>query len=475
VTQDPEPRRNTRLEDIDRQHFFHPNTDLRAFAAGELGDATIVEEAAGIEVRLRDGRRLIDAGAGLLCVNVGYGRTEIADAIAAQARRLAFYHAHAGHASEPAIRLTERVLALAPPGMRSVFWGLQGSDAHETMIKIVWYANNALGRPRKKKIIARHRAYHGLTIMAGSLSGLPGLHRGFDLPIGPVLHTEAPYAYRRSDPDMSEAAYARSCADALERLILAEGADTVAAFIAEPVMSSGGVLPPPDGYWEAIQTVLRRHDVMLLLDEVVTGFGRLGRWFGADVYGLDADMISVAKGLTSGYLPLAGTLVSERVWSMLEEGSRRFGPFAHGFTFVAHPVCCAAALANLDILAREDLPGNAARSGAWLLSALRARFGDHPLVGDIRGVGLLAAIEFVADRASRRRFDAALALGPRISRAARDEGLIIRALPEGDIIAFSPALTITPAQIDDIVARLARAIDRVTAELRASGAFTPAA
>jgi L-2,4-diaminobutyrate transaminase len=240
-------------------------------------------------------------------------------------------------------------------------------------------------------------------------------------------------------------------------------------------MSSGGVLPPPDGYWEAIQTVLRRHDVMLLLDEVVTGFGRLGRWFGADLYGLDADMISVAKGLTSGYLPLAGTLVSERVWSMLEEGSRRFGPFAHGFTFVAHPVCCAAALANLEILAREDLPGNAAHSGAWLLASLRARLGDHPLVGDIRGVGLLAAIEFVADRASRRRFDAALALGPRISRAARDEGLIIRALPEGDIIAFSPALTITPAQIDDIVARLARAIDRVTAELRASGAFTPAA
>ena len=456
-------RSNLSLEELDRQVFFHPNTDLRAFAAGELGDPAIVEGAEGIELRLRDGSRLIDAGAGLLCVNAGYGRTEIADAIAAQARKLAFYHAHGGHASEVAIRLTDRVLKLAPPGMRSVFWGLQGSDAHETMVKLAWYANNVLGRPRKKKIIARHRAYHGLTIMAGSLSGLPQFHRHFDLPLGPVLHVGAPYFYRREDRAMDEEAYAEACADELDRTIRAEGPDTVEAFIAEPMMSSGGMLPPPAGYWRRVQEVLRRHDVMLMVDEVVTGFGRLGAWFGSSLHGIDADMVSVSKGLTSGYLPLAGTIVSERVWGILEEGSRRFGPFHHGFTYVAHPVCAAAAMANIDILEREDLPGNAARTGAWFLERLRARFGDIDIVGDIRGQGLLAAIEFVADRATRARFPAEMRLGQLVSRAAREEGLVVRALPEGDIIAFSPALTVTPAQLDDILDRLLRAVERVRA------------
>lgn len=471
----PDRHHNLSLEELDRRSFFHPNTDLRAFAAGELGDPVIMEGGKGIRIHDRAGRSYIDAGAGLLCVNVGYGRDEIADAIAAQAHKLAFYHAHGGHASEVAIRLTQRVLDLAPPGMRSVFWGLQGSDAHETMIKLVWYVNNVLDRPHKKKIIARHRAYHGLTIMAGSLSGLPQYHRAFDLPLGPVLHTQAPYFYRRENGALTEAAYAQACADELDRVILAEGPDTIAAFIAEPVMSSGGVLPPPANYWPLVQRVLRKHDVMLLLDEVVTGFGRLGAWFGAELYGLDADMISISKGLTSGYLPLAGSLVSERIWRVLETGSTRFGPFAHGFTYVAHPVCAAAALANLDILARERLPENAGAVGAHLLAELRRRFGDHPLVGDIRGVGLLAAVEFVADRATRQRFAADLKVGQRISRAARDEDLIIRALPDGDIIGFSPPLTITPAEIDDILDRLGRAIARVTDALIAAREFHPPA
>jgi L-2,4-diaminobutyrate transaminase len=333
------------------------------------------------------------------------------------------------------------------------------------MVKIAWYANNVLGRPRKKKIIARHRAYHGLTIMAGSLSGLPQFHRHFDLPIGPVLHVGAPYFYRREDMAMDEEAYSEACAEELDRTIRAEGPDTVAAFIAEPMMSSGGMLPPPAGYWRRVQDVLRRHDVMLMVDEVVTGFGRLGAWFGSSLHGIDADMISISKGLTSGYLPLAGSIVSERVWGILEEGSRRFGPFHHGFTYVAHPVCAAAAMANIDILEREDLPGNAARTGAWFLERLRARFAGIDIVGDIRGQGLLAAIEFVADRATRARFPAELRLGQLVSRAAREEGLVVRALPEGDIVAFSPALTVTPAQLDDILDRLARAVERVRAGL----------
>ncbi|MBL8698352.1 MAG: aminotransferase class III-fold pyridoxal phosphate-dependent enzyme [Alphaproteobacteria bacterium] len=455
-----DPRHNLTLEDIDRQSFFHPNTDLRAFAAGELGDPTIMVAGEGLRLVDSKGRRYLDAASGLFCVNVGYGRQAIADAMHAQASRLAWYHAHAGHASEPAIRLTDRVLRLGPSGMRSIFWGLQGSDAHDTIVKLVWYANNAVDRPAKKKIIARDRAYHGLTVMAASLSGLPQNHRGFDLPIGPVLRTVAPYFYRDAPPGMSEREFSARCAAALDRLIVAEGPDTVAAFIAEPMMSSGGMLPPPEGYWEEIRRVLRRHDVMLILDEVVTGFGRLGSWFGAQRYGLDADFISISKGLTSAYLPLAGSIVSDRVWAMLERGSTRLGPLAHGFTYVAHPVCSAAALANIDILEREALPDNAARMGAVLIAQLRDRLGDHRFVGDIRGDGLLVGVEFVADRAARRRFDPALRLGTRVVALAREAGLILRALPDGDSIAITPPLVVTSAEIEEIVAGLSAAIDR---------------
>lgn len=460
----PDPRHNQTLEDIDRRSFFHPNIDLRAFAAGELGEPTIMVGGEGLHLTDRAGRRYLDAAAGLFCVNAGYGRQEIADAIHRQASALAWYHAHAGHASEAAIRLTDRVLRLLPPGMRTIFWGLQGSDAHDTIVKLIWYANNAIGRPAKKKIIARDRAYHGMTVMAASLSGLPASHRAFDLPLGRVLRTVAPYAYRDAPPTMGESEYAMRCADALDRLIVSEGPGTVAAFIAEPMMSSGGMLPPPPGYWEAVQAVLRRHDVMLVLDEVVTGFGRLGTWFGAQRYGLEPDFVSISKGLTSAYLPLAGSAVSERVWAMLEEGSRRFGPLAHGFTYVAHPVCAAAALANIDILEREDLPANAARMGVRLLERLRARLGDHPFVGDIRGDGLLVGVEFVADRAARRRFDPALGVGRRIVAAAREHGLILRALPDSDTVAITPPLIVTPAEIDEIVNGLAAAVDRTGLE-----------
>jgi L-2,4-diaminobutyrate transaminase len=468
-----DPSHNQSLAEIDRRAIFHPNTDLRAFAAGELGEPVIVTGGQGIRIRDQHGREFIDGYAGLLCVNVGYGRREIADAIHRQALDLAYYHAHAGHSSEPAIRLADRVLRLAPENMRRVFWGLQGSDAHDTQVKIVWYVNNVLGRPAKKKIIARERAYHGLTVMATSLSGLAHVHRAFDLPMGPVRHTMAPYFYWRDDRAMDEAAYARLCVDRLEALIEAEGPETIAAFIAEPVMSSGGMLPPPADYWPRVQALLRKHDILLLLDEVVTGFGRLGANFGAQLYGIEPDMMTVSKGLTSGYLPLAGTIVGERVWRILEQGSTRFGPFAHGFTYVGHPVCAAAALANLDILERERLVERARTSGAHLLARLRAMFADHPLVGDVRGVGLLACVEFVADKRRRLRLDPALKLGQRVLAACRAEGVIVRALPDGETMAFSPPLIITPADIDDMLARCHRGFARVVDELIAEGAWRP--
>ena len=349
------PAHNQPLEEIDRQTVLHPNTDLRRFASEELGDPTIVSGADGIRIRDQHGREFIDAFASLWCVNIGYGRKEIAETLRDQALKMAYYHSHAGHSSEPVIRLTDRVLRLAPHGMSRVFWGLQGSDANETQVKIAWYVNNVLGRQAKKKIISRNRAYHGLTVISASLSGLPQYHRAFDLPIGPVRHTLAPYYYWRDDPAMSEREYAQYCAEQLDALIEAEGPETVAAFIGEPVMGVGGILPPPDGYWQEVQKVLDRHDVMLMSDEIVCGFGRLGANFGASLYGMKPDFMSVAKGLTSGYFPLSGSIVSERVWSWLEQGSDLYGPFAHGFTYAGHPLGAAVALTNLDIIERERL------------------------------------------------------------------------------------------------------------------------
>ena len=459
------------LEEMDRRGLFHPNTDLRAFAHGELGDPHIIKSAEGIRLRDQHGNEFIDAFAGLWCVNVGYGRTEIAKAMYEQACEMPYYHSHWGFSNEPVIRLTDRVLAMSPPGMSKIFWGLQGSDAHETQVKIAWYYNNVLGRPEKKKIIARDRAYHGLTIMSGSLSGLGALHEAFDLPVARVCRTMAPYYYWRENRDQSELEYSAECARALDTLICAEGPDTVAAFIAEPVIGVGGIIPPPEGYWEAIQAVLREHDVLLMADEVVCGFGRLGSPFGCDYYDIEPDMMCISKGLTSAYFPLAGSVLHERVWDVLEQGSERYGPFAHGFTYAAHPLGAATAMANLDILEREGLMDNATAMGNWLRQCLREAFGDCPLVGDIRGAGLLACLEFVASREPQQRFDASLAVGDRIAKACRDEGVIARPLPHGDILGFSPPLIVTREDVETIVRRCRRAVDRVISELERDGAW----
>ena len=460
---------NLPLEEIDRRSVFHPNTDLRAFAHGELGDPHIITGAEGIRIKEKSGLELIDAFAGLWCVNIGYGREEIANALYQQAKELAYYHSHWAHSSEPVIRLTERVLRMAPANMSKIFWGLQGSDAHETQVKIVWYYNNVLGRPKKKKIIARQRAYHGLTIMSGSLSGLPVLHETFDLPLDRVRHTLAPYYYWRQDRDMSEQAFSQYCADELDALIEREGPDTVAAFIAEPVTGVGGIIPSPAGYWQAIQEVLRKHDVLLMADEVVCGFGRMGAPFGCDYYAIQPDMMCISKGLTSAYFPLAGSVINERVWQVLEQGSDKFGPFAHGFTYAAHPLGAATAIANLDILEQENLIEHAAKMGPYLLQKLQQVFSEHEYIGDVRGAGLLAAIEFVANKDTPRAFATDLQVGPCLAAACRQEGVIVRPLPHGDILGFSPPLIVTKADIDDIVERVQRGIKRGFKELRQSG------
>src|SRR6185369_16338221 len=256
---------------------------------------------------------------------------KITDAIAAQAAALPYYHAYVGHGSEPSIRLAKMIIDRAPAGMSRVFFGLGGSDANETNVKLVWYINNILGRPEKKKIISRWRGYHGSGLMTGSLTGLELFHKAFDLPLAQVLHTEAPYYFRRPDAAMSEEQFSADCAQKLEALIAKEGADNIAAFIGEPVLGTGGIVPPPKGYWAAIQSVLKKHDILLIADEVVTGFGRLGSMFGSDHYGMEPDFITIAKGLTSAYAPLSGSIVSRRVWEVLERGTDELGPIGHGW------------------------------------------------------------------------------------------------------------------------------------------------
>ncbi|WP_445500286.1 aspartate aminotransferase family protein [Microvirga sp. G4-2] len=452
------------LDAWDRDHFFHPSTHMAQHARGETPNR-IITGAEGVYIVDRNGKRSLDAFAGLYCVNVGYGRTKITDAIAEQAAALPYYHAYVGHGSEPSIRLAKMIIDRAPEGMSRVFFGLSGSDANETNIKLVWYMNNVLGRPEKKKIISRWRGYHGSGLMSGSLTGLAAFHNLFDLPRAPILHTEAPYYFRRPDRSMSEEQFSQYCADKLEDLILTEGPDTIAAFIGEPVLGTGGIVPPPKGYWEKIQAVLAKYDILLIADEVITGFGRLGSMFGSDHYGIKPDLITIAKGLTSAYAPLSGVIVSEKVWRVLEQGSDTYGPIGHGWTYSSHPLCAAAGVANLEVVDELDIVNNARGIGAYFKNALNDAVGSNRFVGEVRGEGLMAAVEFVRDRDDRVFFDASEKVGPRITAALLERGVIGRAMPQGDILGFAPPLCLTRNEADIIVSATKDAVETVTAAL----------
>ena len=453
-------RNDDQLATWDRDNFFHPSTHLAQHARGESA-TRVITGASGVHIEDRDGNRMLDAFAGLYCVNAGYGRTEVADAIAEQAHQLAYYHSYVGHGTETSITLAKMIMDRAPAHMSKVYFGLSGSDANETNIKLVWYYNNILGRPQKKKIISRWRGYHGSGLMTGSLTGLSLFHDKFDLPMNPVIHTDAPYYYRRKDRTQTEAEFTAQCANALEALIQAEGPDTIAAFIGEPVLGTGGIVPPPAGYWDAIQEVLNRHDILLIADEVVTGFGRLGTMFGSDHYGLKPDLITIAKGLTSAYAPLSGSIVSDRMWKVLEQGTDENGPIGHGWTYSAHPICAAAGVANLKLIDDLNLVSNAAEVGGYLNASMKEALGDHPNVGDIRGEGLLCAVEYVADKADATPLDPAAKVGAAISAAMLERGVIARAMPQGDITGFAPPFCITRAEVDTVVAATADAVKTV--------------
>ncbi|RFU11662.1 aspartate aminotransferase family protein [Rhodobacteraceae bacterium W635] len=452
--------RNDQLDQWDRENFFHPSTHLADFARGNVPNR-VVTGGSGCHIEDRDGNRLLDAFAGLYCVNAGYGRQEIAEAIAAQARELAYYHAYVGHGTEASITLSKMILDRAPANMSKVYFGLGGSDANETNIKLVWYYNNILGRPEKKKIISRWRGYHGSGLMTGSLTGLELFHKKFDLPLAQVIHTDAPYYFRRPDPDMTEEAFTDHCVAELEALIEREGADTIAAFIGEPVLGTGGIVPPPAGYWDAVQKVLKKHDILLIADEVVTGFGRLGTMFGSTHYGIEPDIITIAKGLTSAYAPLSGSIVGDKVWKVLEDGTDENGPIGHGWTYSAHPIGAAAGVANLKLIDDLNLVHNAGEIGRYLNTAMTAALADHANVGEIRGEGMLCAVEFVKDKGRRSFFEASEKVGPRIAAALLEEGVIGRAMPQGDILGFAPPFCLTKEEADEVVGKTEQAVKAV--------------
>lgn len=452
------------VEELDRNYLFHPMTNLAAHA--ENGPHMTIVKGQGATVTDRTGRDYLDAMAGLWCVNVGYSHPEMAEALREQALKLPYFHAFSSMGTDLPARLSERLINMAPVPMSKVFYGNSGSDANDTQAKLVWYYNNVLGRPQKKKIIARRRGYHGVTVLSGGLTGLTNLHDGFDLPLPMIRHIRPPHRLWEREPGQTDDEFATTLAIELDRFIVNEGPETVAALIAEPVMAAGGVIVPPDTYFPKIQEVLDKYDVLLIADEVVNGFGRLGVSFGSVSTNMKPDLMTVAKGITSAYVPLSAVLVNDKVWQVLLDGSAKYGSFGHGYTYSAHPLAAAAAMTNLDIIEREGLIDRVAENGKLLHELLHNAFADHPNVGEIRGRGLMAAVEFVESREPLRPFAQQGAFAGAVTRSALENGVITRALPAADTVSFSPPFVTTPDELERMVAGVRAGLDHAVEELR---------
>ena len=454
------PRNSTAMRDV--ASVLHPYTDARAH---QRNGPLVITRGEGVRVFDDQGNGYIETVAGLWCASLGFSNERLVEAATRQMRQLPFYHGFTGRTHEPQVELAEMLLERAPVPMSKVFFANSGSEANDTALKMVWYFNNAIGRPEKKKVIARLKGYHGVTIGSASLTGLPYNHKLFDLPIAGIHHVSTPHHYHGALAGESEEDFATRLAQELEETILREGADTVAAFFAEPIMGAGGVLVPPATYFEKIQAVLRRHDVLLVADEVICGFGRTGEYWGSQSMGVQPDILTCAKALSSSFLPISAVMVNQRVFDGLADGSASLGTFGHGYTYSGHPVPAAVAVETLRIYDEMDLVGHVKRVAPALQDGLRRRFADHPLVGEVRGRGLIAAVELVEDKAGRRNFDPARKVAPRLSKLAEAQGLIMRFLP-GDGIAFSPPLIITEAEIGDMLDRFGRALDELHVQLR---------
>ena len=450
------------IEARDVAAHLHPFTDL---AGLEKTGPHVFGRGEGIYVYDNDGNRFIEGLSGLWCAALGFSETRLVEAAARQMSTLPFYHNFAAKAVAPTIELADFLIKHAPVPMSKVFFTNSGSEANDTQVKIVWYYNNILGRPEKKKIIARKGAYHGITVAAASLTGLEYAHNAFDVPIANILHTDAPHYWKYGQTGESEEAYATRLAGNMEALIEAEGADTIAAFIAEPFLGAGGVIPPPRGYFEKVQEILDRHDILLIVDEVISGFFRTGNMFATETFGLRPDLITMAKQLSAAYLPIGAVMMSEKIHQVLVEGSRRFGVFGTGFTYSGHPVPAAVALEAQKIYQERDIGAHVRAVAGPFQARLRA-LGAHPLVGEARGLGLIGAIELVADKAARQNFDPGLKIGAWVARRATELGLIVRPLVN-DTIAFCPPLIITEPQVHDMFDIMERALEDASAHLAA--------
>lgn len=452
-------RQPNSLQARDIAHHLHPYTN--AVRHEDIGPL-VITRGDGVRVYDDEGKDYIEALAGLWCTALGWGEERLAKVAYEQMVKLPFYHAFTHKSHEPAIELAEALIGLAPQTphgpFSKVFFANSGSEANDTAIKLIRYYNNARGKPDKKKILSRQKAYHGVTLATASLTGLPINHGDFDLPMPGVLHAGCPHHYRFAEPGESEEDFATRRAEELERLILDEGPDTIAAMFAEPVMGAGGVIVPPATYFQKIQAVLRKYDILLVADEVICGFGRTGHRWGSETFGIQPDLLTCAKALSSGYLPISALMVSEPVYQVVRDNTGKLGGFGHGFTYSGHPVAAAVANETLKIYAERDVIGHVQATAPHFQAALTA-LADHPLVGEARGVGLIGALEMVADKDSKAPFEPFGKVGLKAIETLQTNGVISRAM--GDTLAFSPPLVITERDIDALFARVRRSLDEV--------------
>ena len=447
----------------DIAYHVHGYTNLKKH---EQSGPMIITSGSGIRVTDDNGKSYIEGLSGLWCTSLGFQEERLIEAATAAMKKLPYYHGFAHKTAEVTIDLAEKLISIAPVPMSKVLFANSGSEANDLAIKIIWYYNNALGRPEKKKIISRNRAYHGITVATGSLTGLPPIHDDFDLPIDRILHTDCPHYYRGAEDGETEEDFASRCAEKLEKMILDEGPDTVAAFFAEPVMGAGGVIVPPATYFEKIQTVLKKYDVLLLADEVICGFGRTGNMWGSQSLGMKPDMLTCAKALSSAYIPIAALMISEPIYQALVQQSKKFGLFGHGSTYAGHPVAAAVALETLTIYEERNIVDHVRAVGPRFQDGLR-KFADHHLVGEVRGLGLVAGIELVRDKDTKAPFDAKQGVGLYFQARSEEEGLIIR--PIGDTIAICPPLITVEDEIDEILGCLKRALDDTATWVQENG------
>ena len=457
---------DTRLiQQLDREHFLHPFTDFKDLATR---GARVITRAEDIYIWDSEDNRMLDAMSGLWCVNVGYGRRELADAAHRQMMTLPFYNSFFQTTNLPAVELATRLAGLAPRvGERSfehVFYSSSGSESNDSNVRMVRRYWDLLGQPERKVIIGRHNAYHGSTMAGASLGGMSGMHAQGDLPIPNITHIEQPYHFELGMAGESADEFGRRAAGWLEQKILAIGAHKVAAFIAEPVQGAGGVIIPPATYWPEVQRIVDKYGILLISDEVICAFGRLGHWFAYEKFGYKPDLVTFAKAVTSGYVPLGGVMVGNRVAQVLID---RGGEFNHGYTYSGHPVACAVALANLDIMQREQLPHRVRADIGPYLAGKFAELNDHPLVGVAETCGFVAGLVLVKNKATRARFDASLGVGMVCRGHCFGNGLIMRAV--GDRMIIAPPLTMTHAQIDEMVVLIKMCLDLTWQDARNNG------